>query len=123
MLLIAHGIEVTQALGRSAMLTAMNTAVLHDVVEDSDWTTDDLRNRGVDPVICEALDILTPNSGETYMAYVERICASTGLAGETARLVKEADLKVNLARADSDTLRERYARSLPLVQNALAIAN
>ena len=74
-------------------------------------------------VICEALDILAPSSGETYMAYVERICASTGLAGETARLVKEADLKVNLARADSDTLRERYARSLPLVQNALAIAS
>jgi hypothetical protein len=123
MLLIAHAIEVTQALGRSAMLTAMNTAVLHDVVEGSDWTTNDLRNRGVDLVICEALDILTPSSGETYMAYIERICASTGLAGETARLVKEADLKVNLARADSDTLRERYARSLPLVQNALAIAS
>ena len=105
------------------MLTAMNTAVLHDIVEDTDYTTDDLRNRGVEPVICEALDILTRRSGETYMAYVERICASTGLAGETARLVKEADLKVNFARADSDTLRERYARSLPLVQNALAIAN
>ena len=105
------------------MLTAMNTAVLHDVVEDADYTTDDLRHRGVEPVICEALDILTRRSGETYMAYVERICASTGLAGETARLVTEADLKVNFARADSDTLRERYARSLPLVQNALAIAN
>jgi len=105
------------------MLTAMNTAVLHDVVEDTEYSTDDLRNRGVDPVICEALDILTRRSGETYMAYIERICASTGFAGETARLVKEADLRVNFAHADSDTLRERYARSLPLVQDALVIAN
>lgn len=92
MLLIAHGIEVTQELGRGAMLSAMNTAVLHDVVEDTDHTTDDLQNRGVDPVVCEAVDILTRRSGETYMAHVERICAATGLAGETARLVKVADL-------------------------------
>ena len=123
MLLITHAMEVTEALGRGAVLTAMNTAVLHDVVEDTDYTTDDLRNRGVDPVVAEALDILTQRSGESYMAHVERICAATGLAGDTARLVKAADLKVNFARADSDTLRERYELSLPLLQRALASAS
>ena len=115
--------EVTEALGRGAMLAAMNAAVLHDVVDYTDYTTDDLRNRGVDPVVAEALDILTQRGGESYMAHVERICAAPGLAGDTSRLVREADLKVHFAQADSDTLRERYERSLPLVQRALASAS
>ena len=123
MLLIAHSIEVTEALGRGAMLTAMNTAVLHDVLEDTGWTIDDLQSRGVDPVACDALEVLTPRSGESYMGHVERICAANGHAGDTARIVKEADLRVHFARADSDVLRERYERSLPLVQSALATAS
>ena len=101
------------------MLTAMNTAVLHDVVEDTDWSTDDLHNRGVDPLVCEAVEVLTRRSGETYMGHIDRIGAEPGLAGDTARVVKVADLKVNFARADSDALRERYERSLPLVLSAL----
>jgi hypothetical protein len=119
LLLIAHGVEVAQGLGRNASPIALNAAVLHDVLEDTDWTIDDLANRGVDAVVCEAVDALTRRSGESYMGYIERICAATGLVGDTARLVKVADLRVNFARADSDALRERYERSLPLVQNAL----
>jgi hypothetical protein len=119
-LLIAHGVEVAQALGRNASVTAMNTAVLHDILEDTEWTVDDLASRGVDPLVFEAVEVLTRRSGETYMGYIERICAANGLVGDTARLVKVADLRVNFARADSDALRERYERSLPLVQNALA---
>ena len=53
------------------------------------------------------------------MGHIDRIRAEPGLAGDTARVVKVADLKVNFARADSDALRERYERSLPLVQSAL----
>jgi hypothetical protein len=45
-----------------------------------------------------------------------------GGAGETARLVKIADLRVSADRADSDALRQRYEQSLPLVQRALATA-
>jgi hypothetical protein len=54
------------------------------------------------------------------MDYIGRICAAPGVAGDTARLVKVADLTVNVERTDSDLLRERYERSLPLVQGALA---
>jgi hypothetical protein len=57
------------------------------------------------------------------MDYIRRICQAPGIAGETARLVKIADLEVNFARADSDALRERYERSLPLVQSALVTAS
>jgi hypothetical protein len=101
----------------------MNAAVLHDVVEDTEWTIADLRMSGVDPAVCEAVEILTRRSGETYMDYVRRICDAPGLAGETARLVKVADLTVDFARADSDALRERYERSIPLIQRSLVRAS
>ena len=120
LLLIAHGVEVAQALGGNATATSMNTAVLHDILEDTDWTVDDLASRGVDAVVCETIEVLTRRTGETYMGYIERICAATGLVGDTARLVKVADLTLSSARADSDALRERYERTLPLVQDALA---
>jgi len=98
----------------------MNAAVLHDVLEDTDWSTEDLARRGVDSVVCEVVELLTRRSGETYIDYIRRICDAPGLVGETARLVKVADLTVSFDRADSDTLRERYEQSLPLLQGALA---
>jgi hypothetical protein len=56
------------------------------------------------------------------MDYIRRICSAPGVAGETARQVKVADLTVSVDRAGSDTLRQRYQQSLPLVQSALATA-
>lgn len=100
----------------------MNAAILHDILEDTDWTIEDLARRGVDSVVCEVVDVLTRQSGETYMDYIRRICDAPGVAGETARLVKVADLTVSFDRANSDALRERYEQSLPLVQGALATA-
>ena len=66
-------------------------AVLHDVVEDSDWTLDDLRREGFSEVVVEAVDALTRREDETYEAFVER-------AGRypLARQVKLADLEDNM---------------------------
>ncbi len=100
----------------------MNSAVLHDLPEDTGCTVEDLASWGVDPVVCEVVDVLTRRSGETYMGYVQRICDAPGVAGDTARQVKVADLTVSVDRADSDALRERYEQSLPLVERALATA-
>jgi (p)ppGpp synthase/HD superfamily hydrolase len=119
-LLLAHAVDVAQALGPGATPTAMNTAVLHGIPEDTTWTVEHLASLGVDALVCEAVDLLTPRSSETYMDYVRRVCAAPGAAGETARVVMVADLKVGAAGTDSDALRERYESSLPLVQGALA---
>ena len=62
-------------------------------------------------MVCEAVDVLTRRSGETYTDYIRRLCAAPGPAGETARLVKVADFKVGSAR--TDVLRERYEWGLP----------
>ena len=57
-LLLAHGINVAVALGPAATPTAMNAAVLHDNLENTEWTIDELARSGVDPVVCEAVDVL-----------------------------------------------------------------
>jgi (p)ppGpp synthase/HD superfamily hydrolase len=119
-LLVAHGLNVAVALGPAATPTAMNVAVLHEILENTEWRIADLVTSGVDPVVCEAVDVLTRRSGETYMDYIKRICGAPGVAGETARQVKVADLTVSVNLAVSDTLRQRYEQSLPLVQSALA---
>ncbi len=121
-LFLAHAINVAQALGRAATSGAMSAAVLHDMLEDTEWTIDDLARSGVDPLECEVIDVLTRRSSETYMDYVRRVCDAPGVAGDTARLVMVADLTVSADRADSDALRERYEQSLPIVRSALASA-
>jgi len=119
---LAHGINVAQALGRDATPPAMNAAVLHEVPESTLWAIDDLASWGVDPLVCQVLEVLTRRSGEPYMDHIRRICEAPGLAGDTARLVKVAALTVSADRADSDALRERFEQSLPLVRTALATA-
>ena len=66
-------------------------AVLHDVVEDTAWTLDDLRARGFPAEVIEAVDRLTRRPGEPYDAVVERAAAHP-----VARRVKLADLEDNL---------------------------
>ena len=71
------------------------TGFLHDVVEDSDLTLDELRGRGVDEDVLAALQLLTHAKTEDYFDYVRRIAASGNI---TAIHVKISDLRHNLER-------------------------
>lgn len=51
---------------------AMIVAMLHDVVEDTSVTLDDLHEHGFAPAIVEAVDCLTRRSTETYEEFVQR---------------------------------------------------
>jgi len=42
------------------------TALLHDIVEDTPLTLDDIKREGFDDKIVEAIDCLTRRQGETY---------------------------------------------------------
>jgi (p)ppGpp synthase/HD superfamily hydrolase len=66
-------------------------AVLHDVVEDTGWTLDDLRAQGFAAEVVEAVDHLTRREGESYDEFVERAARHP-----VARRVKIADLEDNM---------------------------
>lgn len=66
-------------------------ALLHDVVEDTDWTLERLRSQGFTDEILESLDCVTKKEGEDYQHFVER-----AKANRFAKAVKIADLKSNM---------------------------
>src|SRR5262245_19981709 len=70
---------------------AMIAAVLHDVVEDSDWTLERLRGEGFSDEVMQAVACLTHRDGETYDEFVERVRANA-----IACKVKITDLEDNM---------------------------
>jgi len=76
---------------RLAQPEARIAAVLHDVVEDTEWELADLSNEGFPAEIVEAVDALTKRDGEDYGDFVARAAANP-----IARQVKLADLEDNM---------------------------
>lgn len=67
-------------------------AVLHDVVEDTNWTFDMLREEGFSDIIIQALISVTKfTEDEDYDLFVQR-----SLKNRIGRIVKIADLNENL---------------------------
>ena len=91
--------------------TEQIAAVLHDTVEDSYLTLEDIENEGFSHEVVNALRCLTRNDGEPYAEFVSR--AKTN---PVARAVKRADIedKMNLCRLgelgqrDLDRLRDYH---------------
>ena len=69
--------------------------LLHDVVEDTDYTFEDLLAAGISQEVVDALRLLTHEKGSNYMDYVERIAQSHN---PIAINVKCNDLDHNLDR-------------------------
>ena len=69
--------------------------LLHDVVEDTDWTFDDLLEAGIKPEVVDALCMLTHSKNVPYLDYVRRIADSHN---PIAINVKCDDLEHNLER-------------------------
>ncbi len=66
-------------------------AILHDVVEDTDWTPELLREEGFSETVLAALERVTARDGETYEAFIAR-----ALPDPISRKVKLADLQDNM---------------------------
>ena len=92
-------------------------ALLHDVIEDTDYTLEDLRKLGFGERILEAIALMTHDDAVPYMEYVAAIKSNP-----IARAVKLADLRHNsdMSRLDEvtpwDTKRaEKYAKAIQLL--------
>jgi len=75
---------------------ARAVAFLHDVVEHTDTSYEELISNGLSPVEFTALELLTRDESESFEAYALRIAHAHGLAGRLARAVKMADLDDHL---------------------------
>jgi len=94
-------------------------ALLHDVVEDTDYTLSDLAAMGFSERIIEALSLMTHDSSVPYMEYVQRISNN-----QLATKVKLADLRHNsddtrLEHVDSKALArvKKYAEAIALLES------
>ena len=93
-------------------------ALLHDVVEDTDYTIDDLKNMGFGKTITDAIALMTHADGVDYMDYVRAIKNNP-----IAKAVKLADLKHNsdltrLNVVDEKALnrKEKYSKAIKLLE-------
>ena len=81
-----HVMHQVRHLGDDAMIAA----VLHDLIEDTDWTADQLISEGFNPRAVEVITLVTHYDGESYMDYITRLSISP-----VARAIKMADLRHN----------------------------
>ncbi|QEG21355.1 hypothetical protein [Mariniblastus fucicola] len=71
-------------------LDAKMVAVMHDLVEDTEVTIDDLKERGFSDAVLKGVDLVTHRSDVSYEDYIVKIKTDP-----IAREVKLADLKDN----------------------------
>ena len=117
---ICHPLHVAAQMGEDE--TAVTAAILHDVLEDSSVSREDLEKEGIPEEIIRMVEILTRKRQETYAEYISRIIASGNV---TALRVKYQDITHNLdtTRTADGTLPEyllkRYHAALKRIEEAL----
>ena len=89
-------------------------ALLHDVVEDTDYTVEDLRNMGFNEEILEAISLMTHSKDVPYMDYVAEIKKNP-----IAKAVKLADLKHNSDLSRLDTVDNKAIKRVGKYKNAI----
>ena len=99
-------------------------ALLHDVVEDTDITFDELREFGYPNEVIEILSYLTKHKGEDYRDYIERIISSENIHVYNIKL---SDLRHNMdinriknpTINDYERVTKRYAPAYEKINNKL----
>lgn len=107
---VTHPLRIAAVFRIYSDTDAAVVAYLHDVVEDSDITLEQLRKFGFSEKQVTAIDSVTEREGESYLDFVLR--AKENFIG---RKVKIADIKDNLRDLDerkNKSLREKYLLAL-----------
>lgn len=78
------------------------TALLHDIVEDTDTTFDDLRKLGFSDNVINALKLMTHDKNIDYFEYVKNISKNP-----IARKVKIKDLEHNMDTSRLDEVTDK----------------
>lgn len=89
-------------------------AVMHDVIEDSNFTTDMLHRLGIPGDVIQIVDILSRRDGEKYFDYIDRV-----LENRLAMEVKVEDVKHNMKTAPRSMVEKRYKPTLDKIFNRM----
>ena len=91
-------------------------ALLHDVIEDTQYTLADLRDMGFEDEVLDALALMTHDKSVPYMDYVARIREN-----RIARTVKIADLRHNSDLTRLDKIDEKARGRIEKYKAALRL--
>lgn len=94
----------------------MVAALLHDVLEDTECTSEILREHGISEFNIKLIECLTRRQGETYFNYIKRVQKN-----ELCVKIKIADIKDNLRDGCPDTLKERYMKVLSILKGNVEV--
>ena len=94
-------------------------AYLHDVIEDTELTLEDLREYGFSKEVLEAVDVITKKKGQDYQTYLNSVKEN-----KLARVVKLADLRhnsdltrlINITEKDIER-KEKYQKAIDFLNS------
>jgi len=86
-------------------------AWLHDVIEDTKLTFQDLLDQGIPENLVDVINCLSKRKQEDYAKYIHQIKYE-----EIARLVKIQDLKHNLSDLKQGNMRDKYLLALYILE-------
>ena len=99
---IFHPFHLAEQMDTEAEVCA---ALLHDVIEDSPVTLDDLKREGFSDEVVEAVSLLTRDKDVPYMTYIENLRQNP-----IATAVKLADLRHNADLSRMDIIDDKARR-------------
>ena len=112
---LLHPVHLAEQMSTEEEICA---ALLHDTIEDTSLTIDDLRREGIPERVLKAVSLLTHDDRIPYLDYVKEVAKDP-----IARKVKLADLKHNsdLGRLDSVSekdlkRREKYRKAAQILK-------
>jgi len=91
-------------------------ALLHDVVEDTNYTLGDLREMGFSEAVLEALALMTHEANVPYMDYIAKLKTNP-----IACDVKHADLRHNSNLSRLDVITEKDIRRIQKYEKAMEL--
>ena len=88
-----------------------SAATLHDVIEDTEFTSKDLLDMGVDASVVGIVNLLSKKPGQNYLDFILGVRTNA-----MAEAVKIADIKDNMATLEEGTMKDKYRLSLYILQ-------
>ncbi|HEY9298224.1 MAG TPA: GTP pyrophosphokinase [Phormidium sp.] len=116
---IGHPLRVMNSLSSVAEKIV---GVLHDSIEDSELTLEDLENAGFPDEIIEAIEAITKRPHEHYQAYLNRVIGNAlALRVKIADMLDNMDIKRIAEPTEKDWKRLRkYQEVFPKLEAALS---